>query len=120
MEKDFQPDPQLLSFAEAEDFEENPSSALGITGRPRYLAKYFGPAREAGEAIPLIYLAIQLADAKELGAPGKLEQILTAARNTPNEFGIHPDYHVLHKIRQAFPRRSWSPYRAKRSTMAMA
>ena len=35
--------------------------------------------------------------------PGKLDQILTAARNTPNELGIHPEYHVPHNIRQALP-----------------
>ena len=94
LEKEFEPDPRFLSFAEAKDFEENARGALGSTGGRRYLATYFGPNREAGEPIPLIYLAVQVADAKELVAPGKLDQILTAARNAPSELGIDPDSHV--------------------------
>ena len=46
-----------------------------------------------------------MADAKELVAPGKLGQILTAARNKPSELGIDPDSHVPHNIRQEL-----SPY----------
>ena len=47
LEKDFEPDPQFLSFAEAEDFEENARSALGKTEGRLYLAIYFEPTREA-------------------------------------------------------------------------
>ena len=53
--------------------------------------------------MPLIYLAVQVADAKELVAPRKLDQILRAARTTPNELGINPESHVPHNIRQELP-----------------
>ena len=52
LEKGFKPDPQFLSFAEADDFEENARGALGSTGGRRYLATYIGPIREAGGPIP--------------------------------------------------------------------
>ena len=73
-----------MSFAEAEDFEENARGALGSTGGRRYLPTYFGPIREAGDHISLIYIAIQVANAKQLVSPEKLDQILSAARITPN------------------------------------
>ena len=73
---------------------------MGSTGGRRYLATYFGPILEAGDPIPLIYLAVQVADAKELVARAKFDQILSAARNTPNELGIDPDSHVPQSTRQ--------------------
>ena len=76
---------------------------MASTGGRRYLATYFGPTREAGVPIPLIYLAIQVADAKELVAPGKLDQILAAAPNAPSDLGIDPDSHVPQSTRQPLP-----------------
>ena len=38
LEKEFQPDPQFRSFAEAEEFEENARSAVGTSGGRQYLA----------------------------------------------------------------------------------
>ena len=50
-----------------------------------------------------------MADAKELVAPGKLDQILAAARNTPGELGIDPDSHVPQSTRQQLPQYEFEP-----------
>ena len=44
-----------------------------------------------------------MADANELRAPGKLDQILTAAGNTASELGIDPDSHAPLNIWQILP-----------------
>ena len=60
------------------------------------MANFFGPKRETGATIPLIYFAIQTTDPKKLKAEGGLDKILTAARGVPAQLGTDPTLHAPH------------------------
>ena len=64
----------------------------GKAGR-QYLANLFGPKRETGAPIPLIYIAIQTTDPKKVKAEGGVEKIMTAARGVPAQLAIDPVQH---------------------------
>ena len=89
---DFEVDPQFLSF------EDDPAFEIAVragvmrshkAGR-QYLANFFGPKRETGAPIPLMYFAMQTTDIKKLKAEGGGDKILTASRGIPAQLCTDP------------------------------
>ena len=54
------------------------------------MANFYGPKRDYGHPIPLIYFALQVTDPKKLKAEGEGDKIWTATRNAPTKLGIDP------------------------------
>ena len=93
--EDFKVDPQFLCYEDDPAFEKAVRTGLkrlGKAGR-QYLANFFGPKRETGAPIPLIYFAIQTTDPKKLKAEGGVDKILAAARAVPTQLGKDPTHH---------------------------
>ena len=92
----FEVDPQFLSFADDPEFEKAVRTGVKLSEKAgrQYLANFFGPKRETGAPIPLIYFAIQTTDPKKLKAEGGVDNILTAARGVPDQLGKEPTHHA--------------------------
>ena len=85
-------DPQLLCREDELGFQLAVRAGVerpGKAGR-QYLANLFGPKRETGAHIPLIYFAIQGTDPKTLKEKGAVDEILAAARGVSGQLGIDP------------------------------
>ena len=63
--------------------------------RRQHLANFFGPKRDNGDPIPLIYFAVQTTDSKILNADGGLDKILAAVRGVHAHLGIDLTQQVL-------------------------
>ena len=84
--------PKFLCLEEDPEFE--PAVRKGgerpwKKGR-QYLANFFGPRRDTGGPIPLIYFVIQTTDPKKLQEQGGVDKIFAAAREVPALLGIDP------------------------------
>ena len=61
------------------------------TGKGKqYLVNFFPPKSNEGDAIPLIYFAIQVTAPTKLKRDGVVHKILTETRNVSGQFGIDP------------------------------
>ena len=60
----------------------------------QYLANFFGPKRDSGDPIALIYLAIQVTSAKKLEEDQGVDKIFAAARAVPAQLGIDPAQYI--------------------------
>ena len=95
-EADFEVDPQFLCFEDDPAFEKAVRTGVKRSGKAgrQYLANFFGPKRETGAPIPLIYFAIQTTDHKKLKAEGGVDKILTAVRGVPAKLRRDPTRHA--------------------------
>ena len=66
----------------------------GVRKGWQYLANLFCPKRESGEAIPLIYITIQIRDSKKLEAPQGGDWIFAAVRSATTQLGVYPGQHA--------------------------
>ena len=108
---DFEVNPQFLCFEDDVGFELAVRAGVqrpGKAGR-QYLANFFGPKRETGAPIPLVYFAIQTTDRKKLKTEGGVNKILAAARGAPDQLGIDPALHASTKNIQQLDRYEGEP-----------
>ena len=84
---DFQMDPRFLCFKEDPKFEA--ATRKGVGKGKQYLANFFGPKRDSGDPISLIYFAIQVAYPKKLEETQGVDNILTAAGEVPAQLCIN-------------------------------
>ena len=89
-------DSQFLCFEDDPAFEISVRAGVKPSERAgrQYLANFFGPKREAGAPIPLIYNGIQTTEPKTLKAEGGVDKILRAAGGVPAKLGIDPTRHA--------------------------
>ena len=103
---DFEVDLQFLCFEDDPTFEPAVGKAVDRRGKIRrqYLANFFGPKRDTGDPIHLIYFAIPTNDSKKMNAEGGVDSIYAAVRSVPAQVGIDPTQQVPHNNFQQLPR----------------